>query len=151
MGWSLPMGSGLAFAWASSDLWHVRPVRKPVPAKIEVTLKPASSPSPALPPPPPPPVEAATVAPPEPMIEEVFVIGSNGLLVKHMSRTLMTDKDRDVVASMISPISSFVREASSERAGEVHEGTLGDDRSVLGSGAGAVRPAPGPPGETEHI
>src|SRR5438445_3698516 len=127
IGWYLPMGSGLAFAWASSDLWHVRPARKPVQTKIEVTLKPASSQSPALPPPP---VEVATVAPPEPVIEEVFVIGSNGLLIKHMSRTLMTDKDRDVVGSMISAISSFVREAFSERDGEVHEVTLGDHRFV---------------------
>src|SRR5207302_4397249 len=67
IGWYLPMGSGLAFAWASSDLWHVRPARKPVRTRIEVTLKPASSQSPA---PPPPPVEVATVAPPEPVIEE---------------------------------------------------------------------------------
>src|SRR5216117_1338587 len=26
IGWYLPMGSGLAFAWASSDLWHVREI-----------------------------------------------------------------------------------------------------------------------------
>src|SRR5947199_8153020 len=72
------------------------------------------------------------------MIEEVFVIGSNGLLVKHMSRTLMTDKDRDVVGSMISAISSFVREAFSERDGEVHEVSLGDHRFVMWRDRGIV-------------
>jgi len=151
IGWYLPMGSGLAFAWASSDLWHVRPARKLVPTKIEVTLKPASSQSPALPLPPPPPVEVVPVAPPEPMIEEVFVIGSNGLLVKHMSRTLMTDKDRDVVGSMISAISSFVREAFSERDGEVHEVTLGDHRFVMCNEAGLVVAVLVTAGETEAI
>src|SRR5439155_497815 len=151
IGWYLPMGSGLAFAWASSDLWHVRAMRKRVPTKIEVTLKPASSQGPALPPPPPPPAEAAPVAPPEPMIEEVFVIGSNGLLVKHMSRTLMTDKDRDVVGSMIAAISSFVREAFSERGGEVHEVSLGDHRLVMCKQAGLVVAVGVAAGEAEAI
>src|SRR2546423_11270123 len=149
LGWYLPMGTGLALAWASSDLWHLRPARKSVPTKIEVTLKSASKSPALLPPPPPPPVEVATVAPPEPMIEEVFVIGSNGLLVKHMSRTLMTDKDRDVVGSMISAISSFVREAFSERAGEVLEGTLENHRFAMGTGAGLVISALGSTGETD--
>src|SRR6267378_4064056 len=35
-GWYLPMGSGLAFAWASSDLWHLRPAKKPIATKVEV-------------------------------------------------------------------------------------------------------------------
>ena len=151
LGWYLPMGTGLALAWASSDLWHLRPARKSVPTKIEVTLKSASKSPALLPPPPPPPVEVATVAPPEPMIEEVFVIGSNGLLVKHMSRTLMTDKDRDVVGSMISAISSFVREAFSERDGEVHEVTLGDHRFVMCNEAGLVVAVLVTTGETEAI
>ena len=149
LGWYLPIGSGLAFAWASSDLWHLRPARKPIPTKIEETLKRATSTSPPVPPPPP--VEAVAAATPEPMIEEVFVIGSNGLLVKHMSRTLMTDKDRDVVGSMISAISSFVREAFSERDGEVHEVSLGDHRFVMCNEAGLVVAVLVTSGETEDI
>src|SRR5436309_13141254 len=85
------------------------------------------------------------------MIEEVFVIGSNGLLVKHMSRTLMTDKDRDVVGSMISAISSFVREAFTERDGEVHEVTLGDHRFVMCSDRGIVLAVLVSSGNTEDI
>src|SRR3989440_5622258 len=149
LGWYLPIGSGLAFAWASSDLWHLRPARKPMPTKIEVTLKHGTSAS--LPAPPPPPAEAPAAAPSEPMIEEVFVIGANGLLVKHMSRTLMTDKDRDVVGSMISAISSFVREAFTERDGEVHEVSLGDHRFVMCNEAGLVVAVLVTSGETEDI
>src|SRR5207244_11967649 len=55
-----------------------------------------------------------------------------------MSRSLMSDKDRDVVGSMISAISSFVREAFSERDGEVHEVTLGDHRFVMCNEPGLV-------------
>jgi hypothetical protein len=135
-GWFLPIGSGLAFAWASSDVWHLRSSGKGLPMKVDVTLNrlPAATP-PALPPPP---IEVTSVVVREPSIEEVFVIGSNGLLIKHMSRSLMTDKDRDVVGSMISAISSFVREAFTERDGEVHEVSLGDHHFVMCSDGGVV-------------
>ena len=85
------------------------------------------------------------------MIEEVFVIGANGLLVKHMSRSLMSDKDRDVVGSMISAISSFVREAFTERDGEVHEVTLGDHRFVMCNESGLVVAVLVRSGDTEDI
>src|SRR6266705_1222135 len=105
-GWILVLGAGLAFAWASSDLWHLVPGRKLVPKKMEVTIKRIPTTTTAAPPPP------AELVPStrEPDIEEVFVISSNSLLIKHMSRSLMSDKDRDVVRSMISVISSFIRE-----------------------------------------
>ncbi len=147
VGWILVLGAGLAFAWASSDIWHIVPVKKAPPKKAEATVK-------RVPPkvvaPPPPPAELLPSAP-EPNIEEVFVIGSNGLLVKHMSRSLMTDKDRDVVGSMISAISSFVREAFTERDGEVHEVTLGDHRFVMCSDSGIVLAVLVSSGDTEDI
>src|SRR2546425_9641864 len=147
VGWILVLGVGLAFAWASSDIWHIVPVKKAPPKKAEATVK-------RVPPkvvaPPPPPAELLPSAP-EPNIEEVFVIGSNGLLVKHMSRSLMTDKDRDVVGSMISAISSFVREAFTERDGEVHEVTLGDHRFVMCSDSGIVLAVLVSSGDTEDI
>src|SRR5439155_16322607 len=125
-GWVLVIGAGLAFAWASSDLWHLVPGRKLAPKKMEVTIKRIPTTTTAAPPPP------AELVPstPEPDIEEVFVISSNSLLIKHMSRSLMSDKDRDVVGSMISAISSFVREAFTERDGEVHEVTRSEERRV---------------------
>ena len=146
-GWILVLGAGLAFAWASSDIWHIVPQKKVLPKKIDVAVK-------RIPPkaitPPPPPADLLPSAP-EPDIQEVFVIGSNGLLVKHMSRSLMSDKDRDVVGSMISAISSFVREAFTERDGEVHEVTLGDHRFVMCSDSGIVLAVLVSSGDTEDI
>src|SRR5213078_1377727 len=69
----------------------------------------------------------------------------------HMCRTLMTDKDRDVVGSMISAISSFVREAFTERDGEVHEVSLGDHRFVMCNEAGLVVAVLVTSGQTEDI
>src|SRR5947199_815322 len=104
LAWFLAIGAGLAFAWASSDVWHLVSSKKLTPKKMEVTIKRIPSvTNPA-------PLPAFAQSAPEPVIEEVFVIGSNSLLVKHMSRSLMSDKDRDVVGSMISAISSFVRD-----------------------------------------
>jgi len=148
IGWVLAIGAGLAAAWASSDLWHIMPmkkaaVRKPVPAPSRLV--------PVAPPPPPTRADVPVDVHPEPVIEEVFVIGSNGLLIKHMSRTLMTDKDRDVVGSMISAISSFVREAFSERDGEVHEVALGEHRFVMCNESGLVLAVLVTSGDTEDI
>jgi len=148
LGWYLPIGAGLGFAWASSDLWHLRPARKAQP-KMEVTVQRTRPPTPVLPIPPPP-TDASTMMP-EPVIEEVFLIASNGLLIKHMSRTLMTDKDRDVVGSMISAISSFVREAFTERDGETHEVSLGEHRFVMCNDSGVVLAVLLTSGETEDI
>jgi len=148
MGWFLPIGSGLAFAWASSDLWHLRPAKKGLPRKVELTsgrVGASTNPVPL------PPVEPGPVIAQEPLMEEVFVIGSNGLLIKHMSRSLMTDKDRDVVGSMISAISSFVREAFSERDGEVQEVSLGDHRFVMCNEGGVVVAVLVTSGNTEDI
>jgi hypothetical protein len=68
-----------------------------------------------------------------------------------MARSLMTDKDRDVVGGMISAISSFVREAFTERDGEVHEVTLGDHRFVMCSDSSLVLAVLVTVGETEDI
>jgi hypothetical protein len=134
LGWYLPIGTGLGFAWASSDLWHLRPAKKSQPAKVGAPV-PRMRPVTPIPPPP---EDAPPSNVPEPVIEEVFLIASNGLLIKHMSRTLMTDKDRDVVGSMISAISSFVREAFTERDGEIHEVSLGEHRFVMCNESGVV-------------
>jgi predicted regulator of Ras-like GTPase activity (Roadblock/LC7/MglB family) len=149
MGLFFPIGSGLAFAWASSDLWHLRPVKSRQPMRAEIVSQPASQGKPIEVPPPP--LEPAPIVPREPVVEEVFVIGSNGLLIKHMARTLMTDKDRDVVGSMISAISSFVREAFSERDGEVHEVSLGDHRFIMCNESGVVVAVLVTAGETDDI
>src|SRR5437899_12942171 len=68
-----------------------------------------------------------------------------------MSRSLMSDKDRDVVGSMISAISSFVREAFTERDGEVREVTRGDHRFVMCNESGLVLAVLVKSGDTEDI
>lgn len=149
LGWALAIGAGLAFAWASSDIWHIQSAKKATGAVV-YSAQLVPKPVPALPPPPLP-VAPVIDVPAEPVIEEVFLIGSNGLLIKHMSRSLMSDKDRDVVGSMISAISSFVREAFSERNGEVHEVSLGDHRFVMCNDGGLVLAVLVTAGQTEDI
>lgn len=145
LGWFLLLGIALAFAWGASDVWHVRPAKKVVPKK-EAEETPAEEELP-----PPPPVALVDEATQEPEIEEVFVIAPSGLLVKHMSRSLMSDKDRDVVGGMISVVSNFVQEAFSERDGEVHEMTMGKNRFIMCRDNGVVIAALVGQGNTEDI
>lgn len=80
------------------------------------------------------------------------MIGSNGLLIKHMSRSLMAEKDRDVVGGMISILSNFVRETFSERdGGDVQEITLGQHRFILCNDSGVVVAVLVTRGETDDI
>src|SRR5438046_10057336 len=63
----------------------------------------------------------------------------------------MTVNGRAGVGSMISAISSFVREAFTERDGEVHEVSLGDHRFVMCNEAGLVVAVLVTSGQTEDI
>ena len=138
--WYLLLGVCLVLAFGASEMWSLKIARKPAPAAATAARV-------AEPPPEPPaPVHL------EPSIEEVFVIGSNGLLIKHMSRTLMSDKDRDVVGGMISVLSNFVRETFSERDGnDVQEITLGEHRFILCNERGIVVAVLVTRGATEDI
>lgn len=137
--WYLLLGVCILLAFGASEMWSIRPARKPArPAVVAAKI-----PEPPAPEPP---------AHLEPAIEEVFVIGSNGLLIKHMSRSLMSDKDRDVVGGMISVLSNFVRETFSERDGnDVQEVTLGDHRFILCNERGIVVAVLVTRGATEDI
>ncbi len=44
------------------------------------------------------------------IVEEVFVIHRDGLLIAHLSRTLTPDKDRDTVSAMFTVVQEFVRD-----------------------------------------
>jgi len=145
LGWYLALGVGLVLGFGASEMWSV-----PVPgargqARQRVGAAAAANPLP------PPPVDVVPV-PDEPVIEEVFVIASNGLLIKHMSRSIMFDKDRDVVGGMISVVSNFVREAFTERdAGEIQEVTLGDHRFIIANDRGVVAAALATRGDKEDV
>ncbi len=141
--WYLFLVLAIVLVFGATEVWSVRPVRKPAAKPVLV-----SATRTAPPPPPEPP------APPrqEPVLEEVFVIGSNGLLIKHMSRSLMAEKDRDVVGGMISILSNFVRETFSERdGGDVQEITLGQHRFILCNDSGVVVAVLVTRGETDDI
>lgn len=141
LAWYLLLGLCILLAFGASEIWSFRPTRKPA-GKTTV-------PSRAHEPPPPEPPAPGHL---EPIIEEVFVIGANGLLIKHMSRTLMSEKDRDVVGGMISVLSNFVREAFTERDGnDTQEVTLGDHRFILCNDRGVVVAALATRGATEDI
>jgi len=142
LGWYLLLGVGLVAGWGASDMWSVPLAKAVVAEAVHVRGEEEV--------PPPPPVEDVPV-PPEPVVEEVFVIATSGLLIKHMSRSLMTDKDRDVVGGMISVVSNFVREAFSERDGQVQEVTLGDHRFIICNERGLVVAALVSRGETEDV
>jgi hypothetical protein len=137
LAWYLLLGLGILLAFAATEVWHVRPLTTSGPSKPAVQQR------------------RLTVPPPpdkvEPVIEEVFVISASGLLIKHMSRSLMQDMDRDVVGGMISVVSSFVREAFPERDGTVKEVSLGDHRFVMASERGLVVAALVTRGETEDV
>ncbi len=142
LAWYLLLGLAIVLAFGASEMWSVRPT----PKRTAV----ASAAAPHTPPRPPP--EPPAPDHPEPILEEVFVIGANGLLIKHMSRTLMTDKDRDVVGGMISVLSNFVRETFRERDGnDVQEVTLGDHRFILCNDRGIVVAVLVTRGATEDI
>lgn len=144
LGWYLALGVGLVLGFGASEMWSL-----PIPAKVSRAGRTPAEGTADLPPPPP--VEIVPT-PEEPVIEEVFVIASNGLLVKHMSRTLMSEKDRDVVGGMISVLSNFVRDAFTERdAGRVQEVTLGDHRFVIANDRGLVAAALVSRGDLEDI
>ena len=144
LSWYLLLVLALVLAFGATEVWSLRPARTP---KATAASNPVREATP-VPPPPEPPAPARQ----EPILEEVFVIGSNGLLIKHMSRTLMSEKDRDVVGGMISILSNFVRETFSERdGGNVQEITLGDHRFILCNDSGVVVAVLVTRGATEDI
>lgn len=129
IGWFLLLAAGLAMAWGSSEVWHVRFAKARAGAPRSAA---AAQPAYAPPAPAQPLVQVVQEpAPQEPTIDEVFVIAPSGLLVKHMSRSLLSDKDRDVVGGMISVVSNFVRDAFTEKDGQVQEIQLGGHRFIM--------------------
>ncbi len=45
------------------------------------------------------------------LVDEVFLVHQSGLLVVHLSKNLKSEKDRDVVAGMLTAVQSFILEA----------------------------------------
>jgi uncharacterized repeat protein (TIGR01451 family) len=68
-------------------------------------------------------------------IEEVFLISRDGLLINHLSRDLVEDKDPEVVSGMLTAVQDFVKDVF--KLGEnraLHEMEFGDYRILIERG-----------------
>ena len=64
-------------------------------------------------------------------IDEVFLLTNAGLLITHVSRTLIHPGDRDVLAAMMTVVQAFVRDAFQGKAGAMHEMDMANMRVRL--------------------
>ena len=68
-------------------------------------------------------------------IEDVFLVYRDGVLISHLSRTLLREKDEDVLSGMLTAVQEFVREAF--QYGEhrdLHQMDFGDYRILIERG-----------------
>jgi len=68
-------------------------------------------------------------------IEEVFLVYRDGILISHLSRTIVPDKDTDTVSGMLTAVQEFVKDAF--RYGqhrELHQMEFGDYRILIERG-----------------
>lgn len=69
-------------------------------------------------------------------IEEVFLVHWSGVLIVHLSRTIKTAKDRDILAGMLTTIQQFAREAFVEWKGsDIRRIDLGTQKIFLSRGS----------------
>ncbi len=55
------------------------------------------------------------------IVDEVFLMSTNGILLKHYTRRLRPDQDEDILAGMLSVVQNFVRESFDEAGGKLNE------------------------------
>ena len=77
--------------------------------------------------------EELDIAPPtSARIRHVFLISDGGLLISHLSRTLIHANDRDILAGMLTAFQDFAKDAlRSEGGGELREMDVGSLRARL--------------------
>jgi uncharacterized repeat protein (TIGR01451 family) len=69
-------------------------------------------------------------------IEDVFLVYRDGVLISHLSRTLLREKDEDVLSGMLTAVQEFVREAFQYgEHHELHQLDFGDYRILIERGA----------------
>ncbi len=64
-------------------------------------------------------------------LEELFIIHRNGVLIKHYSRTIKSEKDRDILSGMLVGILNFAREAWKSNKGDLQEMRYGQQRILF--------------------
>jgi len=90
-------------------------------------------PAPRLTPPPPP--AAAKMPPEESIVEDVFLLYRDGILIKHQTRRLKPDVDTDILTGMLTAVTAFVKDSfGRETEGELDEIKFGEVRIMIGRG-----------------
>ncbi len=73
---------------------------------------------------------------PRGQIMEMFLVSYGGLLMAHLSNTLTPDRDRDILASMLTAIQDFIREAfAKSKEGPLRQMDFGQHRILIQRGA----------------
>ncbi len=73
-----------------------------------------------------------------PRIEEVFLLNNAGLLISHVARSPVLQKDRDITAAMLSAVQSFVKDSFGEKGGALEEMEMAHARVRLVPGRWTV-------------
>jgi len=55
------------------------------------------------------------------IVDEVFLMNTNGILLKHYTRRLRPDQDEDILAGMLTVVQNFVRDSFDEAGGKLNE------------------------------
>lgn len=55
------------------------------------------------------------------IVDEVFLMTPNGMLLKHYTRRLRPDQDEDILAGMLTAVQNFVKESFDEAGGRLNE------------------------------
>jgi hypothetical protein len=55
------------------------------------------------------------------IVDEVFLMTPNGMLLKHYTRRLRPDQDTDIMAGMLTAVQNFIKESFDEAGGRLNE------------------------------
>src|SRR5439155_5380198 len=69
------------------------------------------------------------------LIDDVFLLYNDGLLIKHETRRLKPDVDSDILSGMLTAVQAFVKDSfRSDEGDELNEMTFGEMHILLGRG-----------------
>jgi hypothetical protein len=68
------------------------------------------------------------------VIDELFLLYSDGRLIKHRTRRLKPDRDDEILSSMLVAVRNFVKDSFRDSASELDELKLGEFKIVIGKG-----------------
>lgn len=55
------------------------------------------------------------------IVDEVFLMTPNGMLLKHYTRRLRPDQDQDIMAGMLTAVQNFIKDSFDEAGGKLNE------------------------------